>query len=78
MTITYPTPTQVTLALQPYFNINRVAPLGFALPPSYAAGWLNRFPRALRALNTIELRAQRSSRFASWSDHYIVEATRAG
>lgn len=78
MTITYPTPDEVRLVLQPYFHINRVAPLGIALPPSYAAGWLNRFPRALRALNTLELRAQRSSRFASWSDHYIVEAARAG
>jgi SAM-dependent methyltransferase len=78
MTISYPTPMQVTLELQPYFQINRVAPLGFALPPSYAAGWLNRFPRALRALNGVEWWAQRSSRLASWSDHYIVEATRAG
>src|SRR5262249_27713345 len=78
MIISYPTPAQVMAELRPYFHITRVAPLGVALPPSYAAAWLNRLPTVLRALNAVELLAQRSSRLASWSDHYIVEAARAG
>jgi ubiquinone/menaquinone biosynthesis C-methylase UbiE len=76
MTISYPTPAQLTSYLRPYFAIDRVAPLGVALPPSYAAAWLERSPRALVALTRLERLAQRSSAFASWSDHYIVEATR--
>jgi SAM-dependent methyltransferase len=76
MTISYPTPAQLTGHLRPYFAIDRVAPLGFALPPSFAAGWLERSPRALAALTRLERRAQRSSALAAWSDHYIVEATR--
>lgn len=76
MTISYPTPAQLTGHLRPYFAIDRVAPLGLALPPSYAAAWLERSPRALATLTRLERLAQRSSAFASWSDHYIVEATR--
>jgi SAM-dependent methyltransferase len=76
LTISYPTPARMTALLQPYFSITRVAPLGFALPPSYAAAWLDRSPRALKLLQRFEELAQRSSALASWSDHYIVEATR--
>jgi SAM-dependent methyltransferase len=76
MTISYPTPAQLTRHLRPFFAIERVAPLGFALPPSYAGAWLERSPRTLATLTRLETLAQRSGAFASWSDHYIVEATR--
>lgn len=76
LTISYPTPAEITAHLRPYFTITRISPLGVALPPSYAAEWLKRSPRILRALTRLELLAQRSATLASWSDHYIVEATR--
>jgi SAM-dependent methyltransferase len=76
LTIRYPTPAELAAQLRPYFAINRMTALGFALPPSYAAGWLDRRPRLLNALTRLEALAQRSSTLASWSDHYIVEATR--
>jgi SAM-dependent methyltransferase len=76
MTISYPTPAQMTRLLRPYFAIKRVTPLGFALPPSYAGTWLNRSPRLLALLTSLERLAQRSSALASLSDHYIVEAIR--
>lgn len=76
LTISYPTPAEMTEHLRPYFAVNRMSALGFALPPSYAAEWLNRWPRILQALRALETLAQRSSALASWSDHYIVEATR--
>lgn len=74
--ISYPTPAELIAVLKPYFAVRRVSPLGCILPPSYAAGWLNRSPRMLTALMRLELLAQRSTALAGWSDHYIVEANR--
>ena len=76
LTISYPTPAELTRQLKPFFSVDRVAALGFALPPSYAAHWLNHSPRLLSAFTRMEKLAQRSSALASCSDHYIVEATR--
>lgn len=76
MTISYPTPAQMRSLLLPYFTVTRLAPLGVALPPSYAAAWLDRSPLALTVLTRLEKWAQRSSMLASWSDHFIVEAVR--
>jgi SAM-dependent methyltransferase len=76
MTISYPTPARMASLLRPHFAVRRVTALGFALPPSYAAAWLERSPRALRALTRVERLAQRWSALAALSDHYIVEATR--
>ncbi len=78
LTIHYPTPAQVTALLAPRFAVTRVSPLGIALPPSYAAEWCNRSPRALAALTRFEELAQRSTALASWSDHYVLEARRSG
>lgn len=74
--ISYPTPAEAIAAIEPYFVVRRVAPIGCVLPPSYAAGWLNRSPRALAVLTRLEWLAQRSSTLAAWSDHYILEANR--
>ena len=74
--ITYPTPHQVTRLLRPHFRVDAVRPLGLALPPSYAAGWLNARPRLLRRLLQLERAAHASHALAYLSDHYIIEATR--
>jgi SAM-dependent methyltransferase len=76
LTISYPTPSRMRSLLLPYFTVTRLAPLGVALPPTYAAAWLGRSPVAARVLTRLEGWAQRSSMFASWSDHFIVEAVR--
>jgi SAM-dependent methyltransferase len=76
LTISYPTPARMTSLLRPHFAVRRVTALGFALPPSYAAAWLERSPRILKALTRLEALAQRSRALAACSDHYIVEATR--
>jgi SAM-dependent methyltransferase len=76
LTISYPTPTQMRSLLLPHFVVTRLAPLGVALPPSYASAWLDRLPVAARVLARLERWAQRSSMLASWSDHFIVEAVR--
>jgi len=76
LTISYPTPAQMRSLLRPHFAVTRLAPLGVALPPSYAAAWLDRSPFAARVLTRLERWAQRSNMLASWSDHFIVEAVR--
>jgi SAM-dependent methyltransferase len=76
LTISYPTPAQMRSLLLPHFTVTRLAPLGVALPPSYAAAWLDRSPFAVKVLTRLESWAQRSTMLASWSDHFIVEAVR--
>ncbi len=77
LTIRYPAPADLAGFLSPYFTITRISPLGFSLPPTYAATWLERARRVLRVLLLLERAAQRHSGLASWSDHYIVEAVRS-
>ena len=75
-TVRYPSPTALGEMLLPHFRVSNLLPLGCALPPSYAAGWLNRSPRILAALSRIELAAQAYPFLAHISDHYILEARR--
>lgn len=76
LTISYPTPAETAESLRRHFSIDNVIPLGFALPPTYAARTLERSPRLLRGLTRLELRAQRASALAGWADHYLVRARR--
>lgn len=74
--IRYPTPAELTRLLRPHFKIERVAPLGVALPPSYVGEWLARRPRLSGMLTALEQRAQGWRVLAGLADHYIVEASR--
>jgi SAM-dependent methyltransferase len=76
MRIQYPTPRMLAALLEPHFCVQRIAPLGVLLPPSYAAGWLERSPATLRFLSRVEKWVQPASLLAAVSDHFIVEATR--
>ncbi len=76
LNISYPTPGELATLLRPHFKIERIAPLGVALPPSYAGEWLARRPRLSQVLTQLEYRAQSWSALARVADHYIVEATR--
>jgi len=75
--VTYPTPGQLARELRPYFCARHKSALGFALPPSYAARWLDRHPRLLDWFTRAERLAQRAVPLAALSDHYIFEAERA-
>jgi SAM-dependent methyltransferase len=74
--IHYPTPSELARSLAPHFRAQRRAGLGFVLPPSYAAGWLDRSPRTLAFLRGVERATSRVS--AALSDHYLLEATCLG
>jgi ubiquinone/menaquinone biosynthesis C-methylase UbiE len=71
----YPSPAMLGRSLAPSFEASRRCSLGFALPPSYAAGWLDSAPRTLAALNAIEHAMGRFT--AALADHYIFEAVRS-
>ena len=74
LTVSYPTPAEMTRLLSPRFAVSRVSPLRFAFLPSYASGWLQRSPRVLALLRRMEAAVQ--DRRAALSDHYIIEAVR--
>jgi SAM-dependent methyltransferase len=76
LNIRYPTPGELVGLMQPHFRIERIAPLGVALPPSYAGEWLALRPRLSKVLTQLEQRAQGWSALAGLADHYIVEASR--
>ncbi len=74
--VSYPVPREMIRLLRPTFEIDRLSPLGFALPPSYAAPWIERSSGAFSLLRRLELWGQPFSALARLSDHYIIEATR--
>jgi SAM-dependent methyltransferase len=73
--IHYPTPRELARSLAPGFETRRRASLGFVLPPSYAAAWLDESPRMLAALTKIERATCRIT--AGFADHFVLEAARS-
>jgi SAM-dependent methyltransferase len=74
LTIHYPTPRMLARTLAPQFTTRRSTALGFALPPSYAARWLDSSPHTLALLSALERATCRFT--APLADHYILEAER--
>jgi SAM-dependent methyltransferase len=75
LTIRYPTPREMARDLAPQFETHRRTALGFALPPSFAARWLESSPGVLTTLRALERATNRFT--ATLADHYILEASRA-
>jgi SAM-dependent methyltransferase len=71
--VLYPTPGELAALLAPRFRTHRRDGLGFVLPPSYAARWLERAPRTLAVMRGIERVCAPFT--AAIADHYILEAT---
>jgi SAM-dependent methyltransferase len=76
VTVSYPTPAALETLVHAHFIPRARRALGVALPPSYAAGWFNRSPKALSALTRVERVMQRWPGSASIADHYIFEAAK--
>jgi SAM-dependent methyltransferase len=77
MTIHYPTPGDCARLLEPHFVLDVARPLGLVLPPSYAAGWLERAPRVQAWMARVERALFERARGAGLGDHYVLEARRA-
>jgi SAM-dependent methyltransferase len=76
LTIRYPTPRECGRMIEPHFIMNAARPLGAVLPPSYAAGWLDRAPRVRAWLSRLERALFERARGAGLGDHYVLEARR--
>jgi SAM-dependent methyltransferase len=74
--VTYPAPRELAAALEPYFPHLRRHALGLILPPSYAAGWINRRPRIFAGLARMDRALSRVDGLAAIADHYLIEARR--
>lgn len=72
--VRYPTPGALARQLAPWFQVMRREALGVALPPSYAAGWLDAAPRRFALLRGLERATRRFT--AALGDHYMLEAVR--
>lgn len=71
--VRYPSPRELAGALRPHFSQIRSRPLGVVLPPSYAAGWLNRRPALFTAFARAERMAAGMAWLAALADHFTIE-----
>lgn len=74
--IHYPSIRRLTQKFAPHFRRVHVEPLGLFLPPSDVYGVLERRPRLLRALTTLDQRTAHVSQLALFADHYWIEFER--
>ncbi len=75
----YPTPASLGAALAPFLRPTGTSrPLGFALPPTDAAGWLRSRPRLVAAAASMDETLANLPALAWLSDHYVTTFALAG
>ncbi len=73
ITVTYPTLRRLNRDFAPHFRPVYVRPLGLFLPPSDVFGVIEKRPRLLRLLLSLEQRFGHVRQLALLADHYWVE-----
>ncbi|MFT5824164.1 MAG: SAM-dependent methyltransferase [Crocinitomix sp.] len=68
----YHSPRFVKSVLKDAYQIEKVKPVAFFLPPSYLEGFFKKKWFLLNFLNRLEKIAGRISFLSGWSDHYII------
>lgn len=76
LTIVYPTVRRITDDFAPYFQRVQVMPLGLFLPPTNAYPVVEKRPRLLNTLTSLEERFGNVSQLAMLADHYWIELRR--
>lgn len=76
--VRYPTVGTVRGAFGRHFDVERVMPLGFGLPPTAIYGVIEKRPRWLRLLRGVEKWAQKRAWLANVSDHYVIVLKKRG
>jgi SAM-dependent methyltransferase len=76
MTVYYPSITRIQRDFAPHFRCIHVEPVGLFLPPSDAFPVIEKRPRLLRLLTTLEDRSQGFALLARFADHYWIEFER--
>ena len=75
--IHYPSIRRLTDDFAPHFRRVHVEPLGLFLPPSDVYGVIERRPRLLRVLTSLDRSLSRVRQFALFADHYWIEFRRS-
>jgi len=76
MAIHYPTPGRLSRDFAPWFRRVHLEPLGLFLPPSDAFAVVEKRPRLLQRLTTLEDRCARYRVLARFADHFWIEFER--
>lgn len=74
--IYYPTIGRITRDFAPHFQIRHIQALGVFLPPSDVFGVIEKRPRLLKRLTTLEGRFADNSLAARFADHFWIEFER--
>lgn len=69
----YYSPEEITKLFSEYFSMNKVKPIGIALPPSYLDNYFRKRPLFLKALNVLEKALGNWSSLSDKADHYIID-----
>jgi SAM-dependent methyltransferase len=72
LAVSYPSPGALARELAPYFELRRASSLGLLLPPSDGGRRLERLPRLLSALDTIDRGLAHLPFAARAGDHFIA------
>jgi SAM-dependent methyltransferase len=73
ITVRYPTVHRMTQDFAPYFKRTYVQGIGLFLPPSDAFGVIEKRPRLMHTLMSLEARLTRYQALAPFADHYWIE-----
>jgi len=76
ITIHYPTIHRLTRDFTPWFRRIHIQPLGLFLPPSDVYGAIEKHPRLLKALMSLERHFGEQRHLALLADHYWIEFER--
>lgn len=76
ITVSYPTIRRITQDFAPYFERIHLEPLGLFLPPSDVFGVIEKRPRLLNLLFSLENAFARIPPVALFADHYWIEFRR--
>jgi hypothetical protein len=74
--VSYPTIRRLSHDFSPWFRRTSVQGIGLFLPPSDVFGVIEKRPRLLRTLMTLEGRLARYGKLALFADHYWIEFER--
>ncbi|RMG83542.1 MAG: hypothetical protein D6712_12860, partial [Chloroflexi bacterium] len=76
MPVYYPSIRQLTQSFAPYFRRTYLRPLGLFLPPSDVYGVIEKRPKLLKVLLSLEKRIGHIRQLSLFADHYWIEFER--
>lgn len=69
----YYSPRRFAQLFSPYFSVEAVRPIGWAVPPSYMESFFSRHPFALRGLSVAESWGRNLSILSPFADHFLID-----